>query len=453
MKSLPKYLLALLGMSLLPAFGATAQDTRTAPPAATYSAEELDNLVASIALYPDPILAQILVAATFPDQIAVAATFVRENGTNGIEDESWDVSVKAVAHYPPVLNMMAERPDWTTALGQAYAAQSSDVMKSVQHLREMAQAQGNLKSTPQQNIVVEGQNISIVPAQPTVIYVPTYDPAVVYYRPIGFGPAFSAYWSFGIGFPIGAWLAYDCDWYGYSVFYSGWGSGWRLASRPFFRPIPIYVRPRYTVARFNRDVLYRPVNYGELRRFNTVHRLVDFVNRANNQRDFGRRGRDEPRRGGREPYGNPRDGRVDRRYDAGNGPRSPAGGDARVRGREDNHMDRGGNFRGQRDNSGDRGGDFRGQRDNSGDRGAYGGAPGRSQPAEARSSERAMILPRHYEAGVQRAPRQSMAESRQSAERPTPRGERSRSFGGSIRGGGGGGGGGGHSRGGSRGHR
>ncbi|MBL0172074.1 MAG: DUF3300 domain-containing protein [Gemmatimonadaceae bacterium] len=115
-----------------------------------YSANQLDNLVGPIALYPDALLAQVLVAATFPDQVEAAARYVRANGTSGIDEQPWDVSVRSVAHYASALNMMDEKSDWTATLGRAYANQSSDVMAAVQRMRAMAAEQGNLLSTPQQ---------------------------------------------------------------------------------------------------------------------------------------------------------------------------------------------------------------------------------------------------------------------------------------------------------------
>ena len=121
-------------------------------------------------------------------------------GSRGIDDQGWDVSVKAIAHYPTVLNRLAEDPDWTIELGQAYAAQSGDVMDGVQRMRALAQAQGNLPSTKEQQVVVREKTIIIEPAEPTVVYVPTYDPWVVFYRPVfvsGFHHA--RFWSFGIG--------------------------------------------------------------------------------------------------------------------------------------------------------------------------------------------------------------------------------------------------------------
>jgi len=251
-----------------------------------YSANQLDNLVGPIALYPDALLAQVLVAATFPDQIDDAAKWVRSNGTNGIDDQSWDVSVRAVAHYPSALNMMADKIDWTSTLGRAYANQSSDVMIAVQRMRTMADGQGNLVSTQQQQVVRDNGNYVIVPTQPRVIYVPVYDPYYIYTRPV-FGVGVSSrFWSFGIGFPIGGWLNYDLDWRARSVYYNGWndayfgyGGGWRARSRPFIQVTNVYVNPRYTNVYVNRDVFRRPVDYRNVDRYAGVHRDTYFGGR------------------------------------------------------------------------------------------------------------------------------------------------------------------------------
>ena len=132
-----------------------------------FSPDQLDNLLAPIALYPDPLLAQVLIAATFPDQIDEAARFVRDSPNSDYVDRlPWDVSVRAVAHYPTVLAMMADKLDWTTALGQAYVNQSTDVMASIQRLRAWARAAGNLYDTPELQVVYVGGEILLWPAQP-----------------------------------------------------------------------------------------------------------------------------------------------------------------------------------------------------------------------------------------------------------------------------------------------
>ena len=227
-----------------------------------FTQAQLDDLVAPVALYADPLLAQVLLAATFPDQIADAAAYVRANGTEGIDDQYWDVSVKAVAHYPTVLNLMDTRRDWATSLGQAYAGQSSEVMRAVQTMRQRAQAQGNLQSTPEQQVVVEREYIRIWPAQPQVIYVPVYDP-IVYYEPVFYRPGFHLSFSFGLPFRIGSWLIYDLDWWGRRIYYTGWsGGGWIARSRPHIHITNIYVNPGYRRVWYDRDVLYRRPDYG-----------------------------------------------------------------------------------------------------------------------------------------------------------------------------------------------
>jgi hypothetical protein len=245
-----------------------------------YTDEQLDNLLAPIALYPDPLLAQVLVAATFPDEIDDAARYVRSYSQNGVDNQSWDVSVRAIAHYPAVLNMMDENLDWTTAVGQAYVYQSTDVMTSIQRLRGMAQAQGNLVNTPQQQVVDENGEIGIWPASPEYIYVPVYDPSIVFFRPAYSRGTFIGF-SFGSAFRIGVWLNLDCDWGHHRVYYTGWqGGGWIERSRPHIVINNIYVNRRYTNITINRTVIERPVNYQGLGRFQGVHRDIGFQNRA-----------------------------------------------------------------------------------------------------------------------------------------------------------------------------
>ena len=135
-------------------------------PEGALSAEQIDNLLAPIALYPDPLLAQILPASTFVDQIDQASRFLRANNnqTTLVDQQSWDVSVKSHSHYPQIIAKMNENHDWTTAIGQAYVTQTVDVFNSIQRLRNRAKAAGNLITTPQQTIIVEKEDIKIVPA-------------------------------------------------------------------------------------------------------------------------------------------------------------------------------------------------------------------------------------------------------------------------------------------------
>jgi hypothetical protein len=258
-----------------------------------WTREELENLLAPIALYPDPILAQVLVAATYPDQVLAAQAHLRAFGSDNIDAMPWEISVKAVAHYQPVLNLLAEGEDWMTALGQAYATQPVDVMNAVQSLRQMANAQGNLQSGAQQHVIVEREVIRIEPAEPRVVYVPIYDPAVVYFRPIYVAHAHPAYWSWGVGYPVGAWLTYDFDWWGHRVYYHGWhvaGPRWVVMSRPWIVMNPIYIAPRHTVVVVNRNVVNRRWSAAPVRRYSQIHRNVTFErhDRWNTRRDVGR---------------------------------------------------------------------------------------------------------------------------------------------------------------------
>jgi len=280
-----------------------------------YSARQLDNLLGPIALYPDALLAQVLVAATFPDQVEEAARYMRANGTSGIDDQSWDVSVKAVAHYASALNMMADKSDWTTTLGTAYANQSSEVMASIQRLRSMAAQQGNLESTSQQQVITTGNSYVITPTQSRVIYVPVYDPVVIYTRPVFRTNFMSRFWSFGVGFPIGGWLSYDCDWGLQRVYYNGWnsayyeyGGGWRARSRPFVQITNVYVNPRYRTVYVNRDVGRRPINYRNVDRYVGVHRDTYFDGRRDGSRDGYRDARGGDLRNGDSRNGDSRNG-------------------------------------------------------------------------------------------------------------------------------------------------
>ncbi len=215
---------------------------------------DLDQLLAPIALYPDPLIAQILPAATQPGEIVLAARYVFGGGDmNQVDFQPWSPSVKAVARYPEVLKMMDQRLDWTAQLGQAFLYQQADVMDSVQRLRVQAQMLGNLRSTPQQYVVANGGVVEILPASPEMIYVPVYQPDYVFARP-------GVFLSFGAGFSIGFWLNHDCDWQHRNIF--TWhrdsyrpNDWWRRSPRE--RHVPVAVNNRISVA--NRSVsVWRP---------------------------------------------------------------------------------------------------------------------------------------------------------------------------------------------------
>jgi len=242
-----------------------------------FSPDQLDNLLAPVALYPDPLLAQVLVAATYPDQIDEAARFTRAGSNpDDIDAQPWDVSVRAVAHYPTVLYMMADRLDWTTALGQAYVNQPDDVMASVQRLRQEAQAAGNLATNPEEQVTVDDGNIDIWPAQPQYLYVPVYDPSIVFFGSGGIfgGPVI----TFGTGFPIGVWLNLDCDWRHHKIYYHAWsgGAGWIARSRPYIHLNNVYVNNNLRNVTVNRGVVSRRVNYDNVSRYNSVHEDVTY---------------------------------------------------------------------------------------------------------------------------------------------------------------------------------
>jgi len=199
----------------------------------TFSRSELDNLLGPIAIYSDPLIAQILPAATFLDQLQEADDFTRNNNNvNLIDDQDWDVSVKAVAHYPSVLTMMVDDPDWTIAIGQAFVNQPDDVMNSIQRLRSRARLMSNLNSNQYQRIYDEDGYIRIVPVDPEYIYVPQYNPEAIYTRSSSVSGADTVI-AFGIGLLIGSWLDRDVDWSHHNVYYHGWkGEGWIAQSRP-----------------------------------------------------------------------------------------------------------------------------------------------------------------------------------------------------------------------------
>ncbi len=197
-RATPVALAVALGMMLLspglsPWFcpGAMAQ----VPPApqqnepAAFNTEQLDALLAPIALYPDSLLTQVLMAATYPLQVVEASRWLEQDGNaqlhgdalaTALESQNWDPSVKSLVPFPEVLAMMNGKLDWTQQVGYAFATQQADVMNSIQRLRAQAQQAGSLKSTQQQTVTSEQGAIVIQPADPQTVYVPVYNPTVVY---------------------------------------------------------------------------------------------------------------------------------------------------------------------------------------------------------------------------------------------------------------------------------
>jgi len=199
----------------------------TEPQVAKLSDAELDTLLAPIALYPDPLLAQMLPASTSPGDVALAARYVAaKKDPDKIDAQSWEESVKALARYPGVLKMMDEKLDWTTHLGEAFIAQPEGVFNSVQRLRAKAQEVGNLKDSQQQTVVVEKEVIKIMPADPQVVYVPQYPPETVYVQqPVG---VVAPLITFGAGLALGAWIHNELDWRNHNVYYHnhGWNNNY-----------------------------------------------------------------------------------------------------------------------------------------------------------------------------------------------------------------------------------
>ena len=202
----------------------------------SFTDQELDDLLAPIALYPDPLLAQILPASTYPAEVADADAWLNSGGdVSRIDEQAWAESVRAISHYPDILQMMAENMDWTANLGDAFLNQPEDVTNSIQRLRWRARAVGSLVSNDEQSVIVEGDYILIVPAQPQYLYVPQYDTSVVYVKA-------SPFITFGFGLAIGGWLSMDVDWGHRHVIYHGWNRpGWVNHARPYVHISNVYI--------------------------------------------------------------------------------------------------------------------------------------------------------------------------------------------------------------------
>ncbi|HTZ48647.1 MAG TPA: DUF3300 domain-containing protein [Verrucomicrobiae bacterium] len=240
-----------------------AAQTPQGPPYTTQTPDQLQQLVAPIALYPDSLVAQILAASTFPEEVVEADRWVQAHPDlkgaalgQAVNNMSWDASVKALCAFPDVLGNMDKNLSWTSSLGDAYYNQPQDVMDAIQVMRQKAEAAGNLKTTPQQTVTTQGQTIVIQPAQPDVVYVPAYNPWIVYGPPIVAWPGWYPYpgiWfgggpflSFGVGFGIG--------------FFAGFGWGWPHWGFDWHNHWVVYNHNRYwshSTTFYNRNVYYR----------------------------------------------------------------------------------------------------------------------------------------------------------------------------------------------------
>jgi hypothetical protein len=219
-----------------PAYPSDESPLQSAPP----TPGELQQLVAPIALYPDALVAQILAASTYPEQIVEADRWMQQHGglkaqqlAEEVDKEAWDPSVKALTAFPSVLANMDKNLSWTSSLGDAYVNHEPDVMSAIQDMRRRAQAAGNLKTTSQTKVSQEGQTIVIEPTSPQVVYVPEYDPWVVYGAPVVAWPGWYpglfvagpgiAFWGFDVGFFGGFGWGFNhwgCDWGRHSVLFN-----------------------------------------------------------------------------------------------------------------------------------------------------------------------------------------------------------------------------------------
>jgi hypothetical protein len=232
-----------------------------APQGQALSQEQLDQLVAPIALYPDALVAQVLAASTYPTQVVEANRWVKEQGNVSaseiaarVDQQNWDASVKALTAFPNVLERMDRNLQWTTDLGNAYYNQPQDVMGSVQYMRHQAEEAGHLRSTPQETVSDQDGDVVIAPANPAVVYVPVYDPWAVWGYPFVPYPGFWWYpgpgivfGAFGIGFGIGIGIGW---WGGFGWGWGHWGCGWH--NRSVFFNHTTFVSRSTTV--FNRGI-------------------------------------------------------------------------------------------------------------------------------------------------------------------------------------------------------
>ena len=233
-----------------------------APAYAPQTPQQLQQLVAPIALYPDSLVAQILAASTFPEQVVEADRWVQANPDlkgdalgKAVDQQPWDPSVKALAAFPSVLGNMDKNLSWTSSLGDAYYNQQQDVMDAIQTMRKRAEEAGNLKSTPQQVVNNQGSTVEIQPANPDVVYVPAYDPWLVYGGPIGPWPGWYAYPGIWFGGPYLSWgPGFGIGWFG------GFGWGWPHWGFNWHGGYPIYGGHRYfsrSPTFYNRGNFYR----------------------------------------------------------------------------------------------------------------------------------------------------------------------------------------------------
>ena len=325
----------VLALSLLPVSisSALGQDYGPPPPppdsgygapASSYQPQgpdQLDQLVAPIALYPDSLVAQILAAATYPAQVASAQQFIQQNGNYppdqlaGLANtQPWDPSVKSLVAFPQVVNDMNRNMDWTTSLGNAYYNQPQDVMSAVQQMRQRAYAAGTLRPTPQLAVQYAPSAIVIEPVNPTVVYVPYYNPWVVYGAPV---PVYGHYYyggpprgvvfaaglaiGFGVGLAIGAFTHFS---WGFHSWAPNWGARTIVYNHNTYISRSVTVINHGNYGGFDRAPGARAFNQQQAARFSNVSNRTTInnvtVNRGGNT--FNNGGNTTINRGGNTTY-------------------------------------------------------------------------------------------------------------------------------------------------------
>ena len=246
--------LCLLALAFGPStlFSQVPVPVDTGEPIPVLSGTQLDGLVAPIALYPDPLISQILVASTFPLEVVEASQWLQRNPglsgpalTQAAQAQNWDPSIQALVMFPDVLRRLTEDVNWTTNLGNAFMNQQADVMSAIQRMRQSAEQSGRLVSTPQQQVINTanaGQPVvEIVPANPQVIYVPAYDPswvwgpAIYYPYPHWYYPPIRSGIFFNVGISIGGFFGHGWGGWGGWGWHPAWGRGTVVVNNTFIR--------------------------------------------------------------------------------------------------------------------------------------------------------------------------------------------------------------------------
>lgn len=208
--------------------------------------QDLQGAVAPVALYPDALLAQTLVASTHPQDVESAAQWLRAGGNPAQADfNPWDDSVKGLVHDPAGLYLLADNYSWMNDLGNAFLNRRADTMAAVQLVRSRAYANGELTSNAYQTVIIDDQMIQIIPANPQVIYQPVYEPQAILGDSVVVQPA--SVIRFGVGIEVGAWLRNDCDWHDHDVYVGDWGSHrpwWEHHEFDHGRQVNVYVNNR-----------------------------------------------------------------------------------------------------------------------------------------------------------------------------------------------------------------